>query len=46
MSKLLIVDVEILDLQVSRLRREIEPDSKRPDIIRSGRNGGYNSPLM
>lgn len=30
-----------IDVQVSRLRRKIEPDSKRPDIIRTVRNGGY-----
>ena len=30
-----------IDVQVSRLRRKIEPDSKRPDLIRTVRNGGY-----
>ncbi|QBF26297.1 response regulator [Pseudomonas tructae] len=30
-----------IDVQVSRLRRKIEPDSKRPELIRTVRNGGY-----
>ncbi|MNG16156.1 Transcriptional regulatory protein OmpR [compost metagenome] len=30
-----------IDVQVSRLRRKIEPDSKRPALIRTVRNGGY-----
>jgi two-component system OmpR family response regulator len=30
-----------IDVQVSRLRRKIEPDSTRPDLIRTVRNGGY-----
>lgn len=30
-----------IDVQVSRLRRKIEPDNKRPDLIRTVRNGGY-----
>ncbi|MGE8150098.1 response regulator [Pseudomonas vancouverensis] len=30
-----------IDVQVSRLRRKIEPDCKRPDLIRTVRNGGY-----
>ncbi|MDD0994055.1 response regulator [Pseudomonas sp. TNT2022 ID681] len=30
-----------IDVQVSRLRRKIEEDSKRPDLIRTVRNGGY-----
>lgn len=30
-----------IDVQISRLRRKIEPDSKRPDLIRTVRNGGY-----
>ena len=30
-----------IDVQVSRLRRKIEPDSRRPDLIRTVRNGGY-----
>ncbi|MBI6853818.1 response regulator [Pseudomonas lijiangensis] len=30
-----------IDVQVSRLRRKIELDKKRPDIIRTVRNGGY-----
>lgn len=30
-----------IDVQVSCLRRKIEPDSKRPDLIRTVRNGGY-----
>lgn len=30
-----------IDVQVSRLRRKVEPDSKRPDLIRTVRNGGY-----
>ena len=29
-----------IDVQVSRLRRKIEPDSKRPALIRTVRNGG------
>ena len=30
-----------IDIQVSRLRRKIEPDVKRPRYIRTIRNGGY-----
>ena len=30
-----------IDIQVSRLRRKIEPDPKRPRFIRTVRNGGY-----
>lgn len=30
-----------VDVQVSRLRRKIEPDTKRPELIRTVRNGGY-----
>jgi two-component system OmpR family response regulator len=30
-----------IDVQVSRLRRKIEPDCKHPDLIRTVRNGGY-----
>ncbi|MDH0300895.1 MULTISPECIES: response regulator [unclassified Pseudomonas] len=30
-----------IDVQVSRLRRKIEPDSKRSELIRTVRNGGY-----
>ncbi|CAI8953247.1 MULTISPECIES: response regulator [unclassified Pseudomonas] len=30
-----------IDVQVSRLRRKLEIDSKRPEMIRTVRNGGY-----
>lgn len=30
-----------IDVQVSRLRRKLEADSKRPEMIRTVRNGGY-----
>jgi two-component system OmpR family response regulator len=30
-----------IDIQVSRLRRKIEPDPEEPSIIRTVRNGGY-----
>ena len=30
-----------IDVQVSRLRRKIEPDAKSPELIRTVRNGGY-----
>ena len=30
-----------IDVQLSRLRRKIEPDSKNPTIIKTVRNGGY-----
>ncbi len=30
-----------IDVQVSRLRRKLEPDTKRPEMIRTVRNGGY-----
>ena len=30
-----------IDVQVSRLRRKLEPDAKSPQIIRTVRNGGY-----
>jgi two-component system OmpR family response regulator len=30
-----------IDVQLSRLRRKIEPDSKNPVIIKTVRNGGY-----
>jgi DNA-binding response OmpR family regulator len=30
-----------IDVQVSRLRRKLESDSKRPAMIRTVRNGGY-----
>jgi two-component system, OmpR family, response regulator len=30
-----------IDIQVSRLRRKVEPDPKRPRFIRTVRNGGY-----
>jgi two-component system OmpR family response regulator len=30
-----------IDVQVSRLRRKIEPDPKRPSLIKTVRNGGY-----
>lgn len=30
-----------IDIQVSRLRRKIEPDPKQPRFIRTVRNGGY-----
>lgn len=30
-----------IDIQVSRLRRKIEPDPKNPTIIKTVRNGGY-----
>jgi two-component system OmpR family response regulator len=30
-----------IDLQVSRLRRKLEPDVKNPSLIRTVRNGGY-----
>lgn len=30
-----------IDVQVSRLRRKLEPDAKSPSIIRTVRNGGY-----
>ena len=30
-----------VDVQVSRLRRKLEPDAKSPSIIRTVRNGGY-----
>ncbi|MNN99698.1 Transcriptional regulatory protein OmpR [compost metagenome] len=30
-----------IDVQVSRLRRKLEFDPKRPEVIRTVRNGGY-----
>ncbi len=30
-----------IDVQVSRLRRKLEPDAKSPQVIRTVRNGGY-----
>jgi two-component system, OmpR family, response regulator len=30
-----------IDVQISRLRRKIEPDPKEPTLIRTVRNGGY-----
>ena len=30
-----------IDVQVSRLRRKLEPDAKSPSVIRTVRNGGY-----
>ena len=30
-----------IDVQVSRLRRKLEPDAKSPHVIRTVRNGGY-----
>ncbi len=30
-----------IDVQVSRLRRKIEPDAKRPTLIKTVRSGGY-----
>ena len=30
-----------IDVQVSRLRRKIEPDPKNPDMIKTVRSGGY-----
>jgi len=30
-----------IDVQLSRLRRKIEPDPKEPQIIKTVRGGGY-----
>ena len=30
-----------IDVQVSRLRRKIEPDPKEPTMIKTVRSGGY-----
>ena len=30
-----------IDVQVSRVRRKLEPDAKNPSVIRTVRNGGY-----
>ena len=30
-----------IDVQVSRVRRKLEPDAKNPSMIRTVRNGGY-----
>jgi two-component system, OmpR family, response regulator len=30
-----------IDVQVSRLRRKIEPDPQKPSLIRTVRGGGY-----
>src|SRR6202020_1991886 len=30
-----------IDVQISRLRRKIEPDPKEPTLIKTVRNGGY-----
>ncbi len=30
-----------IDIQISRLRRKIEPDPREPVLIKTVRNGGY-----